>query len=359
MLGHIASFNPRQILWAIRCDDDLYIGDNANEISGPSAHPLGRFLQPVQHPHPWSLVARVAHGLGLEDLRILWFVVFSYSRKKPIITIMSLSVIHPWNLFLLIMAIPSLLGGLLFHFVPESPKFLMSRGLNKEALAVFQEIYRRNHNRDEFPIKALVNEKFVVSTHDGKCEVEAQKTPEDNIAHPVHRSLWTAFKAGLAQMATIFEGPYLKNCILVFTMQVGFLWSQNTMRLWLPSILGMISNYYDHAKGAAEETSFDLCNVIEWSTGAALKETNSTEPVVCSQVMRLFVILDDKSLIWRLLSSPAQVVDGSIYLNTITMGMVGLCGYAVAGIIMNAVSQRHIICEYYHFDKDTRPAAAD
>lgn len=70
-------------MWSIRRYDDLCIGDFAIEISGPSACPLGCFLQPLQHPHPGPVVARTAHGLGLEDLRILWFVVFSHSRKSP------------------------------------------------------------------------------------------------------------------------------------------------------------------------------------------------------------------------------------------------------------------------------------
>ena len=79
---------------------------------------------------------------------------------------MSLSAIHPWNLFLLIISVPSLLAGILFSFAPESPKFLMSRGKNREALAVFQEIYRRNHNYGEFPIKTLANEMYVAEKKD-------------------------------------------------------------------------------------------------------------------------------------------------------------------------------------------------
>lgn len=39
-------------------------------------------------------------------------------------------------------------------FFPESPKFLMSRGRNDEAMAVFRRIYRINTGRteNEYPV---------------------------------------------------------------------------------------------------------------------------------------------------------------------------------------------------------------
>lgn len=183
--------------------------------------------------------------------------------------VLSLAVLHSWNLFLLIMAIPSLLGGLLSMYLPESPKFLMSRGLNMEALNVFQEIYRRNQNIKEFPIKALANEKYVPVTNK-KHEGEGS---------PVEKTFWTVIKDGLVQMSTIFEAPHLKNCLLVFTMHFGILWSQNTLRLWLPSILAMITDYQLKEETAA----FDLCRVIE--SGTTVPSGNSTNgEMVCSQV---------------------------------------------------------------------------
>lgn len=201
--------------------------------------------------------------------------------------------IHSWNLFLLLMSIPSLLGGLLFTTMPESPKFLMSRGRNEEALDVFQEIYRRNHNSTEFPIKALANEKYV-PTHNSTDEsrrIEAQQQPGAN--ENDKSSLWMVVKAGLVQMSIIFEGPYLKNCILVFAMQFGFLWSQNTMRLWLPSILGMIEDYQKAFVGiTGGSANFDLCRVIESSVASdvvAVSSGNDTEVAVCSQVIHPFL----------------------------------------------------------------------
>lgn len=50
---------------------------------------------------------------------------------------------------------PSLLGGILLNFFPESPKFLMSQGRNAEAMRAFQQIYMLNHRkpREDFPVR--------------------------------------------------------------------------------------------------------------------------------------------------------------------------------------------------------------
>lgn len=193
--------------------------------------------------------------------------------QNQVISLVSIAVIHSWNLFLLITSIPSLLGGVLFYFLPESPKFLMSRGRNIEALAVFQDMYFRNRNSGEYPIKVLANEKYNIATHNNNTDCErktgAMEAPMDVRKH---RALSTVIKDGLEQMSLIFVQPNLRNCALVFTMQFGFLWSQNTMRLWLPSILALITGQDTLTKES--NTTFDLCQVI----ASSLREPPSSSP---------------------------------------------------------------------------------
>jgi len=55
---------------------------------------------------------------------------------------------NSWRIYLLICAVPSfVVTGLLF-FLPESPKFLISRGEHDKALAVFKHIYVMNTGKD-------------------------------------------------------------------------------------------------------------------------------------------------------------------------------------------------------------------
>lgn len=138
----------------------------------------------------------------------------------------------------------------------------MSQGRNEEALSVFQTIYKRNLHRDTFPITSLAHEEFIV--HGSKINVGETKT------------VWVVFKNGLRQMATIFEKPHLRNCLVLFTMQFGFLWNQNTLRLWLPSLFDMVNVH----GGDDPSGSFDFWEAMEASTGRS--PINETQ-VACSQ----------------------------------------------------------------------------
>lgn len=136
------------------------------------------------------------------------------------------------------MAVPSLLGGSLVHFLPESPKFLMSRGRNEAALEVFQEIYRRNNGghvnaavnatataaaASGYPVTQLADEKYQSNRRNRNAEElndQAASTPATVAAE----SRMAIFKAGVNQMMLMFSQPYLRNCLLVFAVQFGFLY---------------------------------------------------------------------------------------------------------------------------------------
>ncbi|KAG7245588.1 hypothetical protein CRUP_036005, partial [Coryphaenoides rupestris] len=53
-----------------------------------------------------------------------------------------------WRVFVVLCSIPSLSSALLFSLMmPESPKFLMEAGREKEALHVFRLMFAVNHWR--------------------------------------------------------------------------------------------------------------------------------------------------------------------------------------------------------------------
>uniref|UniRef100_A0A1A9VQ53 Major facilitator superfamily (MFS) profile domain-containing protein n=1 Tax=Glossina austeni TaxID=7395 RepID=A0A1A9VQ53_GLOAU len=56
------------------------------------------------------------------------------SRKATLKT----ELVHSWQIFLLICGLPSLLSGVIFIVLPESPKFLMSQGRNTEIVPVIR-----------------------------------------------------------------------------------------------------------------------------------------------------------------------------------------------------------------------------
>ncbi|KAM3956181.1 synaptic vesicle glycoprotein 2C [Aphomia sociella] len=130
-------------------------------------------------------------------------------------------VIHAWNLFLLATALVPLITGLAFLCLPESPKFLMSRGRNKEAIEIFKKIFAMNTGKtaDDYPIKLLVEE---------KSEQQAQGL--------------AALRGGWSQLAPLFRPPHLKWLVLVCAIHVCCMFGANTLRLWYPQLAAMISS---------------------------------------------------------------------------------------------------------------------
>lgn len=65
---------------------------------------------------------------------------------------------NAWRIFLLICALPSFIVAALLFLLPESPKFLLSKGRNEEAMEIFRNIYHINtgNNKDNYPVKHLI-----------------------------------------------------------------------------------------------------------------------------------------------------------------------------------------------------------
>lgn len=61
--------------------------------------------------------------------------------------------LHTFQTFLVVCSLPSIISGLAVMCLPESPKFLMSRGCNNDAMKVFQKIHRMNNGAEaEYPV---------------------------------------------------------------------------------------------------------------------------------------------------------------------------------------------------------------
>lgn len=68
-------------------------------------------------------------------------------------------IVHSWQIFLFVCALPSLFSGVGLFFMPESPKFLMSQGRNSEALQAFQKVFHINTGKpkDSYPVGDIVH----------------------------------------------------------------------------------------------------------------------------------------------------------------------------------------------------------
>lgn len=108
----------------------------------------------------------------------------------------------PWRLFVLTCGSLSLISGLCFMFLPESPKFMFSNGNEQEALDILKKVYRINTGKsaDEFKVKELVIE--------NEKNTELNNSKDDSFWQQV----WN-------QTAPLFKKTYLKNTLLLCTIQ--------------------------------------------------------------------------------------------------------------------------------------------
>ncbi|KAH8246065.1 hypothetical protein KR026_004157 [Drosophila bipectinata] len=231
-----------------------------------------------------------------------------------------------WQVFVAITALPSFFSSILFFFFPESPKFLMSKGRNDEAMAAFQFIYHLNTRKpkDSFPIKLLANEVIVpVKKHkENKQAVVEIKNNEVKDQDPEQASKLAKKPSGFSQLRPLFRKPYLGLSLWVYLLNFCVLLGQNTMRLWLPQLFASINEYQNIMGDQTESTS--ICNILEYSV-------NRTQQQLAAAA------LNNPDVVCKVNITP------STYTNNLIVAAAGLVAYMVAGFLVNLVGVKRIM----------------
>ncbi|XP_028143249.1 putative transporter svop-1 [Diabrotica virgifera virgifera] len=171
--------------------------------------------------------------------------------RKMDIFLFGIVELHSWNIFLLVCALSTIFCGVVYIFIPESPKYLMSTGRNEQAMKVLQKIYSLNTGNamEDFPVKKLVEE----------VENSAEKV-----------NVVVALKKCFREMKYLLHKPYVNHLLLACFNVFSLLISVNTVKLWLPGIFQAISDYQNAHNG----TSTNLCTMLEQMVP---KETPTSE----------------------------------------------------------------------------------
>uniref|UniRef100_A0A8D8GS52 Synaptic vesicle glycoprotein 2B n=1 Tax=Culex pipiens TaxID=7175 RepID=A0A8D8GS52_CULPI len=197
--------------------------------------------------------------------------------------------IHSWQIFLAVCCLPSLLSGACCMFFPESPKFLMAKGRNEQAMAVFRTLYALNTgcSREDYPIKELVDETAISS--DETIQKDRKEVPQKAPTISGLRSFQD-------QMKSMFGKTHLKNSLMAYSIQFGILFGLNTFRLWVPQLFTIIQEYELDPTTFASDGS--LCDMLAYKVNksAVLQELErpyvavapssplDTEELVCQPV---------------------------------------------------------------------------
>ncbi|CAH1176296.1 unnamed protein product [Phaedon cochleariae] len=201
---------------------------------------------------------------------------------------------HSWNIYLMICALPPIISGIIYFFMPESPKFLMTIGKNKHALEIFRKVYKINTGKPDhtFPIKRLVRETY--------CDEEKN----------IDRTSVNVIREGLNQMKPFLNSPHISRIIIICTNAFLLTMSMNLVKLWLPQIF-QASSDYELNHGSNE--SSDVCSILR-----ELRTTNVTKVEDCK------VNLDNTS----------------VYVNSMIVGIVRVGMFSLAGTLVNLLGKK-------------------
>jgi len=132
---------------------------------------------------------------------------------------------NSWRIFVAVAATPSLIVAITLFSLPKSPKFLLYKGKEEEAIEVLRNIYSKNTGKHDntYPVTRLE-----------KMEVE-EKHKQDwktAVSEAVKKTM-QLFSPGLARVTLIL-------LVINFSIQFGYygLW------LWFPEIFSKLEEYY-------------------------------------------------------------------------------------------------------------------
>ncbi|XP_041780215.1 synaptic vesicle glycoprotein 2B-like [Anopheles merus] len=279
-------------------------------ISGPSATIyayLGEF-------HGKRNCSRAIMGasfvFGLGSI-LLPLIAWSIINQEWELAIPLLGIVYrPWRLFLVVCALPSFAAALVLLGLPESPKYLLSRGREQETIAVLRSMYRWNAGRKDPPL-ALTG---VLQ------ETEAQQTKVRREEAASGKSIVSLLKQMWHQTAPLFMGSYLKRTAILCVLQFGIYLTSSGMYMFFPDILNRIAE--QQGKGVERTT---VCNAVyatrfDIQELAGLGGNGTARSDLCHQKL-----------------------DISAYEHSFVLEAIYALGFAVIGLIINAVGRLPIL----------------
>lgn len=234
-------------------------------------------------------------------------------------------VYNSWRIFLLICALPSFIVAVLLFFLPESPKFLLSRGQTEEAIEIFRKIYRMNTGKDKnlYPIKQLILE-----------DSQTLKAIEAN--EPITENKYISMISDILENSKqLFVSPILKFTVISITINFTFHIGYYGLMMWFPELFNRFDEYARHHPGVTA----GVCEVTEYVVNL---EAQSEK---CSGHIESAVFME--SLISLASAIPANIVailgmdrlgrKFFLVFSTVTSGICSACMYLVINKTQNFI----------------------
>nr|CAD7194634.1 unnamed protein product [Timema douglasi] len=196
---------------------------------------------------------------------------------------------NSWRIFLLICSVPSFMVAVLLFFLPESPKFLLSRGDHDLALEIFRNIYHSNTGkpRETYPVKQLLI--------DGKEQEKKEIGAEVMV---VTGKLRDTFNDIMDNSKQIFIPPILRFTIISITINLTFHIGYYGLMMWFPELFNRFNKYSTVHPGKAAS----VCEV----TNFVVNMGGQADSLDCSDKIESSVFLE--SLITVAAAIPSNII---------------------------------------------------
>ncbi|XP_014209966.1 synaptic vesicle glycoprotein 2B [Copidosoma floridanum] len=187
---------------------------------------------------------------------------------------------NSWRIFLLICAAPSFVVAGLLLLLPESPKYLLSRGRYDEALDIFRNIYAINTGkpRDTYMVKELILDDL---------QVENNSVKPGTDAGPVKSKFKVMLSDIMDNSRQLFVSPILRftlvSIFINFTFHIGYY----GLMMWFPELF----NRFDEFHREHPNQSASVCDVTDYvvNKGSHSSENFCTDKIGQSVFMESLI----------------------------------------------------------------------
>eukprot|EP00088_Acartia_fossae_P019815 TRINITY_DN2157_c0_g1_i18.p1 TRINITY_DN2157_c0_g1~~TRINITY_DN2157_c0_g1_i18.p1 ORF type:complete len:533 (-),score=59.66 TRINITY_DN2157_c0_g1_i18:164-1762(-) len=236
---------------------------------------------------------------------------------------------NSWRIFVVLSAVPSLLVAFSLTFLPESPKFLLTKGRHDEALQVLRRMYSMNTGREQssYPIHQLEIE-----------ELSPTKVKDEKVS-----TLQLVKEAG-KNTARLFHKKHFRVTVIMIVINFAIQFGYYGLWLWFPQLFSKLKEYEDQHPGS----DMNVCTVISQGTNSTSSGSDldcaNHEPPASEVFLDSFIIscAAGPSNLWTILCMDKL---GRRFFLSFSMVLSGACAFFIY-LVKNSLSNLILSCVF-------------
>ncbi|KDR21687.1 synaptic vesicle glycoprotein 2B-like [Zootermopsis nevadensis] len=237
-------------------------------------------------------------------------------------------IFRSWRVFVVINALPSVATAVILFFLPESPKFLFSKGKEGQALDVLRRVFAVNTGRpaEEYPVARVVMD---------AREIAPTAVVQPTSAIEIFKSMWL-------QTKPLFQRPNLTLTTLACIIQFSLYASYNGFAVWLPDLYNRLSIYTERNPNH----SLTICEVVTALANSTAVAGDFVRSTQIDNLTELIMVNSTEGHVanetWGLnnMSPCTSTVDPTVFRNSLAVGLVCITVYTCAGFLVKFIQKK-------------------